>query len=411
MLLITMLLGVPASAAVQVLSIDEAVRLALQNNVNLQAQRHTIAEAEGELLSARIFPHNPQLEVEGAAGSERNGEREDAHSFGVELSQELELGGQQRLRIRIATAGLKQTQWEVRDAQRELIKEVKEAFYRILFLEERQTFVKQTVDLAQQLSRIAEARFSAGESPQLDVNLALVELQNTLRQRGEVRRRLTQARFALNRLLGHPVGAPLDLSGSLGIPPQPIDTTQLLLQALQQRPDLQSRSAAVEIATGEVGLAKAERIPDIEVGFIFEQEVEGENVKNVFGGKISFPLPLWNRNQGEIRAAQARFRAAELEHMALQQAIETEVVSAVAEVNQLRLAVQLFEQTILPQSRENLTLLRQAFAAGEIGIVALITQQREFIATNNEYLDTRFEYQEALAVLQSSTGVYLKGQQ
>lgn len=414
LLLITLLIavvGIPARVTAEGLSIDEAIRLALQHNVALQAQRQTIAVAEGELRTARTWRNNPRVELEGAAGTESNEVREAVRHFGTRLSQEFELGGQRRWRTRAASAALEQTRWEVQDAQRELVKEVKETFYRLVFLEEKLAFADQAMDLAQQLLRIAEERYRAGDSPQLDVNLALVELQNVIRQRDEARRQWRQARFTLNRLLGRPVDTELAVSGTLDVPPLALDHGQWRRQALQQRPDLQGRGAAVEVATGELGLAKAERVPDLEVGFLFARQVTGERVERTFGGSIAFALPLWNRRRGEIEAAQARRRAAELQRSALQHSVETEVATALAEVEQLRSAVQLYQETILPQSRENLTLLRQVFAAGEVGIVPLVTEQRAFIALNNEYLETWLAYHVALATLESAAGVALIHQQ
>ena len=413
MLLTTTLLAVSGTisgAVAEGLTIDEAIRIALQNNIALQAQRQTIAVAEGELRSARTFRNNPRLELAGAAGTESNEAREDVRNFSAKFSQEFELGGQRRWRTRAAMAALEQTRWEVQDAQRELVKEVKETFYRLVFLEEKLAFADQAMDLAQQLLRIAEERYRAGDRPQLDVNLALVELQNVVRQRDEARRQWRQARFTLNRLLGRPVDAELVVSSTLDAPPLTLDHGQWRQQALQQRPDLQGRSATVEAAMGELGLAKAERVPDLEVGFVFERQVTGERVERTFGGSIAFALPLWNRRRGEIEAAQARMRAAELRRTALQQSVETEVATALAEVEQLRTAVQLYQETILPQSRENLTLLRQVFAAGEVGIVPLVTEQRAFIAINNEYLETWLAYHVALATLESAAGVSLAHQ-
>ena len=174
--------------------------------------------------------------------------------------------------------------------------------------------------------------------------------------------------------------------------------------ALLQRPDLRSRNAAVEAALGEVALARAQRVPDIAVAFIFEREDTGADVRQTFGGGLGLPLPLWNRNAGGIAAAQARTRVAELERTALQQVVTTEVANTVTELQRLRTSLQLFQETILPQSRENLTLLRQAFSAGEVGIVPLVTEQRAFIAISNEYLETRFAYRTALVALESILG-------
>src|SRR5207249_5492605 len=108
--------------------------------------------------------------------------------------------------------------------------------------------------------------------------------------------------------------------------------------------------------------------------------------RQTFGGGLAFPLPLWNRNAGGIAAAQARTRVAELERTALQQVVTTEVANTVTELQQLRATLILFQETILPQSRVNLSLLRQAFSAGAVCIVPLVTEQRVFFAPSNEYL-------------------------
>jgi len=360
--------------------------------------------AEGELRQARTFPNNPHLEGEGLTGRAGHSPLQNARKYTVKLSQDIPLGGKWRQRQQIAAAGLERTTWDVQNAQRELVKEVKETFYRILFLEEKRAFADQAVDLAQQLLQLAEERYRAGDSPQLDVNLARVEVQNVSRQRLEILSQLTQTRATLNRLLARPPDAPLTVSGTLDAPPQPLDVESLRQQALQQRPDLRSRNAAVEVATGEVALARAQRVPDIELAFIFEREDTGADIRQTFGGGLGFPLPLWNRNAGGIAAAQARTRVAALERTALQQVVTTEVTNTVTELQRLRASLQLFDETILPQSRDNLALLRQAFSAGEVGIVPLVTEQRTFITISNEYLETRLAYRTALVALESILG-------
>jgi len=93
-----------AGAAAEGLTVDEAVRLALQNNTALQAQQYTITAAEGELRQARTFPNNPRLEWEGVTGRERNEARRGARTYTAKLSQEFPLGGKWRQRIQVAAA-------------------------------------------------------------------------------------------------------------------------------------------------------------------------------------------------------------------------------------------------------------------------------------------------------------------
>ena len=100
-------------------------------------------------------------------------------------------------------------------------------------------------------------------------------------------------------------------------------------------------------------MARAQRVPDVEVAFVFEREETGEDIRQTFGGSMAVPLPLWNRHTGAIAAAQARTRAAALERTTLQQVVATEVGTTVAELKQrLRASLQLFQDAILPQSRE-----------------------------------------------------------
>ena len=154
----------------------------------------------------------------GAHGPRKERDPPEGSQVYAKLSQELPLGGKWHQRIQIAAAGLDRTQWDVQNAQRELIQEVKETFYRLLFLEDKRTFADQAVALAQRLADIADERYRAGDSPQLEVNLARVEVHNVRRQRLEVLSQLTQARLTLNRLLGRPADAPLAVSGTLDAP-------------------------------------------------------------------------------------------------------------------------------------------------------------------------------------------------
>ena len=404
MTFVIVMCSMTASARAERVTADEAVRLALHNNTALQAHQHTMAVAEGDLRQARTFPHNPRLEWEGRTGREGNGTGQHARTFTVKLSQEIPLGGKWRHRQQIAGAGLDRTTWDVQNAQRELVKEVKETFYRILFLEEKRAFTDQALELAQQLVHVAEERYRVGERPQLDVNLSRVEVHNVQRQRLEVLSQLTQTRAMLNRLLARPPEAPLTVSGTLDTPPHLLDIEHLRQQALQQRPDLRSRNAAVEMATGEVALAQAQRVPDVEVAFIFEREETGADIRQTFGGGLAVPLPLWNRNAGGIAAAQARTRVAALERTALQQVVATEVANTVTELQRLRTTLQLLHETMLPQSQDTLALLRQAFRAGEVGIVPLVTAQRAFMAISYEYLETRVASRLALVALESILG-------
>lgn len=356
--LLLLMAGLPEGVAAAELTVEDAVRLALHQYPTLQAQQATVAAAEGELQQARTFPHNPRLTLEGVAGTERQEARQTTRTFALKLSQEIPLGGKWHQRTEVASAGVERAQWEAHNTARELVREVKETFYRLVFLDEKQRLVEQASTLAQQVLRLAEERYRVGESAQLDVNLARVEVQQVQRQRLEVLSQRTQAGATLNRLLARAPETPVTVSGTLDVPPQSLDLAALRQQALRQRPDLRSRQAAQDVARSEVALAQAQRVPDVEIGLMLEREDTGATTKQTIGGSLSVPLPVWNSNAGGIAAAQARHRAATLERTALEQAISTEVVQTLAELQRLQSALSLLQDTMLPQSRDNLSLLQ-----------------------------------------------------
>lgn len=392
----------PASAG---LRMEEAVQMALQHNPHVQATRQRVAIAEGALQGAGIFQHYPQLEVEGMAGRERQGESVATREWHVALSQEIPLGKQRHWRLARAAAVVTQSHWEVQEAERQLRQETREAFYRLLFLEEKQRLVIQAIALAEQLLHFTQERYRAGDSPQLEVNLASVSLQQARRRLGETATELTPQRIALNRLLGRSATMPLVLEGTLEVTaPTTLDASQARQQALQQRPEVQHSAAVQQEAQSETALIRAQRLPNLEVGLVFQRQETGSAIENAFGGRLSMPLPLWDRQRGALLAAQARQRMAAWQQVAVQQQVEADVLAALARLEQLQMTLSLFADTIVPQSRANLELLQQAYTAGSVGLINVITAQQSFLATLLAHLEARLDYCLGLVRLDSLLG-------
>ncbi len=292
----------------------------------------------------------------------------------------------------------------MQEAQRQLRREVQETFYRLLFLEEKQAFASHAVELAERVLHLTQERYRVGDSPQLAVNLANVALQQTRQQLNDITGDLRQRRYAFNRLLGRSPETPVVLSGTLDAPPPPGDALQARQQALQQRPDLQRSEAVVEEAQSTIALTRAERLPNLELGAVFQRQETGSTVENAFGGRLKMPLPLWNRQRGNLVSAQARQRMAERQRLALQQQVESDATASLTNLEQLYTTLKLFTDIIIPQSHDNLALLQQAFTIGAESIVNLLTAQQGFITTNYAYLEARLAYRLGLVTLESSLG-------
>src|SRR5207249_1444345 len=120
--------------------------------------------------------------------------------------------------------------------------------------------------------------------------------------------------------------------GELALPPPPAGVEQLVSEALARRPDLEAAERAREAAEAALRLARAERWPNPTLGVQYthsEFQVSGDLADQV-GTSVSVPLPVFNRNQGEIERAEAEALIARREVEKLRLAIPQEVRSAVA---------------------------------------------------------------------------------
>ena len=159
----------------------------------------------------------------------------------------------------MALAGIEKVNTEVVDAQRLLLKEVKEAFYELLLTQEKIKLAKSIVQLNEQILDIAEVQFEVGEVPITEVNLAKIELQSAIREQTELENERELAQLELNGLMGTPMERPHLAKGELKYQPLRLNLDVLKTYALANRADLKAlqmeglSSSNVEMAA-ELGL-------------------------------------------------------------------------------------------------------------------------------------------------------------
>jgi cobalt-zinc-cadmium efflux system outer membrane protein len=205
----------------------------------------------------------------------------------------------------------------------------------------------------------------------------------------------------------------------LKAPPFDKDLAELKKLALQNRPDLKSAETGREKAAADLRLALANRWPDPTIGTSFlhtGNEFPGPSwfepfyprgaASNAMGiGVASIPLPIFNRNQGEIaRAKSEQIRAGLLAEAATNQAIE-DVESAYANFVSARDRLQMYEHTYLGEAKESLDIEDFSFHQGGASVLDYLDAQRTYRATQLAYRQQLAAYLDALAQLQSAAGI------
>jgi outer membrane protein, heavy metal efflux system len=360
-----------------VLTLDQTLTEALAQNPALAVERNELGIATGMLRQARLYPLNPELELEGSAGRGRTRGGEDKrrgiNGMGIGLSQLIWLRGQRGLRILAAEAGGDRAVAGVQNAEREVIGATLQTFGEILVAQERVALARDLIALATDMLESARKLFEADAVPQLDVFRAEVELNKAQNRVVAEERARATAQRALALLLGRPATQAIRAEAPLILPLPTGELAALQQTALERRPDFMGAQATVRAAEADLALVRAERLfPEVRVGMRNDEAQEFDNTNRTGLLALAVPLPLLNRRQGEVDRALAELRRREATVHLVQRQIETEVVTAYQQVIASRRITDAYTRRILPDQNRNFQMLRDGYNLGQLRITDVL---------------------------------------
>lgn len=387
---------------------SRVVAEALRNNGELLTLRDELGIAEAEASRAVLHP-DPVVEFGLDTGELTGSSGEERYQAGI--SREFFSFGKKRLWTVAANRELDAARERVSNAERLLILDVKERFHGLLLAQKQVELAQMAVVLGQELVRIAEERFLAGDIAEIDVSLARVEERRAQERVVAAEGVVIALRAGLAQSLGLPPDVVLDV---VDTPPgkKPVVATAVLAeQALRQRPDLKALMLEQERNSTAVELAQAELWPNVTVGIVYsrEQSREGEGVlaertsDNLLGLRLSLPITTPSRRETLLREATARLSGGGRRLAALHAAVVREVEVATAKLTAAESVLSLYQVDILPGVEENLKTVRDAYRLGEIGILNVIEEQRRHLEVNNDYVVILRDRNIAIAQLEAAT--------
>ena len=383
------------------LDLEKAIKLALEQNLELKAKEAELGLAKGQITKANLFlQHNPELDVDLAhrgAKKKEEGERRYHTDVEVKLSQEIEIGGQSTYRREAAQKELEKATWELRETGQQVRFRVKSLFFTLLTLQEKMERGKATVGLLDRLLDAAKNRVRVGDAPEMILAQAEFELSRAKSDILGLKREYVSNLAELRVVLSLPPEQEVTLEGRLKKKVSLPDLKALLESALRNRPDLAVRDAERQVAEAEVNLTRSERIPNPEFSVFYSRE---EGNFNIFGGGVSIPLPFFDRKQGELEQALARKSIADIEYRNLRQTVEKNLRSAWERYRISEAEIDLFGENVLGKFRENLELTQRAYEEGQIEIFEAITAQDRLIEAQVRYFDVLLAFHLARAELE-----------
>ncbi len=392
-----------AESAPASLDLDEAVRRALIHHPRLRAAAAARRASAARERQSAALP-NPTLEADAedvGLGGPRDGF--DAATYTVRVALPVELGGKRATRQRLAATATEVARLDADAAQLAVAADVKSRFWQLLAAQERLQTVTASCDLAITVRDTVAESVRAGKVSPVALTKSEVALAGRRLERHRAEGALAAARAALGALCGVAPAAlsNLRVRGDLEQVTAPADL-QALLARLPNHPEWTRTETEQELARARVAVERAAAIPDVTVsaGIAHGREEGDETVEFA----VSFPLPLFDRNRGNIEAALAEAEQAREERDSRQLALRAELAeqwhqaqSAVAEAHAMR-------DGVLPGARKAFANAQEAYRSGRLEYLDVLDAQLTLAETEMGYLDALAAVHQALVQIERLAG-------
>jgi len=395
----------PPSASARI-SLDDAIRLALQHNHALQALRSTIQQSLAEEITANLRP-NPTLGLDAQflpifqPNQLTSDYLDQSAQFDAGIGYLFERGKKRQHRLQAAKDQTAVVRSLVSDNERQLVFNVSQQFVDVLLAESTLEFAQQDLDSFQKTVDISKERFRVGDMSEgdfLKIKLQLLQFQSDL---SAARLAKLQSLAALRQLLGfETVADDYDVQGTLDYQPVHADLKDLKNVAATNRPDLRAAQQAVTAAESQLALQKANGKMDITGTFDYSHTA-GASSGSFF---YNMPLPIFNRNQGEIARAQYAITQAQEQASETAQQVLTDVVTAFANLQTNDQIIQLYQGGYVDEAKQSRDISEYAYRKGAASLLDYLDSERTYRANQLAYRQALASYMLALEQMRQAVG-------
>ncbi len=299
----------------------------------------------------------------------------------LEISQKFPFPGKRRLRAEVAGEQARADGFVYRDKVNEIRAKVIMAYWGLSLAYTAFDITSRNKQFWEQVVQVAETRYGVGLGQQADVLQAQVELGNYLDRLFQWRQRQETLVADLNALRSKPPTAPVERPRSLQSRPYSLKLEDLLRRA-EDRPQLQALKALVAKQERAVDLARKEYYPDVTISlnYGFRENLGpplNEKIPNMFGAKMMVNLPIWHGSKIKpmIRGEEARQKAALASHQSAWNQLAAALRDRHAKLQRLSEQIRLYEQGIIPQSRQAAEASLAAYRVGAMDFSQLYQNQ------------------------------------
>ena len=382
------------------ITLEQALALALMRSPELEAFSHAVLAAQALAFQSTLWP-NPKVEV-GVSEFDRGGESFDAAEIEVVLGQRLELGGKRGWRARAAKAEGELAGWDYESKRLDVFTETAQRFTEVIAAQCRLELAKSAAALAEQTSEAVGERVKAGKEPPVQATKAVAELEMARLDALDAENGLVVSRRKLAAMWGAEQPHFQNVVGHFDRIIDALPSVEMLRLRLSSNPDLARGNAELNLRQAALASEKAERVPDLEASIGLQRFEEDGTDALAFG--VGFPLPLFDRNQGNIAAAQHDLAKAEAARRATEIALAADLANAHGTLRSAHGRALTLRSKVLPAMEEAFAAAREGYRQGKFGFLDMLDAQRGLFDARGALVDALADYHAAVAGIQRITG-------
>ena len=381
------------------LSLEALVTLALVNNPTIPQASALVTQQQGLTEQAGLYP-NPQL---GYLRSDPS-QSDKSRTSGAFLSQEFVTAGKLRLAQLAGRYDIKLREWQVSAQEQRVVNDVRIRYFELVGAQRSLQVIKELVHSAEDGIVIASALVEARQGTKPDELLAEMQRSLATGMEKNANYRIEAARRSLANAIGIellPAGNAVD---SQTRSRKVLEWDKCLEQLYASSPLLQSQRAELDAARTEIQLSQAQAIPNVTVQMVAQRDTT-ERYNNL-GILVAAPVPIFNRNQGNIRTAYGILTQQCREYERLKLAMADQLNTSFQRYQSLFGEVERLESEVIPRADENLKLTMEAFRAGRLDFARVIEAKKILYQSKLACIEADIELQKSLIEIE---GLQLTG--
>lgn len=374
------------------LTLQGLEQMALSNNPAVSQSSARVRALRGKWVQAGLPPNPTAGYTAGEVGNDGR-----AGQQGGYVGQTFITAGKLQRDRAVVAAEITRAEQQLAATQRRVLTDVRKSYYQALLAQRRVELADELLQVTSDAAEASKSLVDAEEIPLAGLLQTEIRQENSRVFLRTAKNAQEQAWRRLSAVVSGPELPEQALEGDVTRLPEQLNWQDQLVRLQSESPEIAAAVADMERARRALNRASVQAVPNINA----QVSVQYDNSSDytIAGVQVGMPIPLWNRNQGGIRQAQAEITEAERNIQRIEQNLGQRLADAFRSYSDAQVTATNYAADILPRSQRTLDLVRKGYEQGEVGYLDLLAAQQTYSQTNLAYLDALGELWQSYSLI------------